>query len=201
MLPRTVLMSSFFFLLAFVTCTSVPTTPTSPDENATEFIRARCGGTRYPDLCYTSLSGYAAAVHHSPLKLARVATNVTLARLRALCSHVSALRRARGAGHVAAALRDCADELGDAAYQVGRTATELRGLESVEEPEVAWRVSSAQTWMSAALTYEGTCSDGFQNVDSGGTSSVEADVCRRVGKVKQYTSNALALVNGLVDGR
>lgn len=201
MLPRAVLMSSFFFLLAFVTCTSVPMTPTSPDENTTEFIRARCCGTRYPDLCYTSLSGYAAAVQHSPLKLARVATNVTLARLRALCSHVSALRRASGAGHVAAALRDCAEELGDAADHVGRTATELRELESVEEPEVAWRVSSAQTWMSAALTYEGTCSDGFQNVGSGGTSSAEADVCRRVGKVRKYTSNALALVNGLVDGR
>ncbi|KAJ8480098.1 hypothetical protein OPV22_023825 [Ensete ventricosum] len=198
MLPRTVLMSAFFFLLAFVTCTSVPT---SPDKNATEFIRARCGGTRYPDLCYTSLSGYAATVQNSTLKLACVATNVTLARLRALCSHVSALRFASGAEHVAAALRDCAEELGDAADQVGRTATELRGLESVKESEVAWRVSSAQTWMSAALTYEGTCSDGVRNMDSGGTSSVEADVCRRVGKVKQYTSNALALVNGLVDGR
>ncbi|URE12563.1 PMEI [Musa troglodytarum] len=205
MLPKSLFLLFFFLFLPLVACASVPPpdlAPMSPDENATEFIRARCGLTRYPDLCFTSLSSYASAVQRSPVQLARLATNVTLARLCALRAHVSALRRA-GAGaprREAAALRDCAEQLGDAADQVRRTAAELRGLEALVGMEVAWRVSNAQTWMSAALTNEDTCSDGFREVGGGGTSSIRTDVCRRVGRVKQYTSNDLALVNSLVNG-
>ncbi|RZR81697.1 hypothetical protein BHM03_00007980 [Ensete ventricosum] len=204
--PKSPLLLFFFLFLPLVARTSVPPpdlAPTSPDENATEFIRARCVLTRYPDLCFMSLSSYASAVRRSPVQLARLATNVTHARLRALRAHVSALRRAGagGPGREAAALRDCVEQLGDAADQVGRTAAELRGLEALVGMEVAWRVSNAQTWMSAALTNEDTCSDGFREVGGGGgTSSIRTDVCRRVGRVKQYTSNALALVNSLVNG-
>lgn len=204
MLPNSLFLLFFFLFLPLVACTSVPPpdlAPMSPDENATEFIHACCVHTRYPDLCFTSLSSYSSAVRRSPVQLARLATNVTLARLCALRAHVSALRRAgAGApGRETAALRDCAEQLGDAADQVGRTAAELRGLEALVGMEVAWRVSNAQTWMSAALTNEDTCSDGFREM-GGGTGSIRTDVCRRVGRVKQYTSNALALVNSLVNG-
>ncbi|CAL9080620.1 unnamed protein product [Musa textilis] len=202
MLPKIALL--LFFVLPLVACTSAPApaaAPMSQEEDATQFIRARCGATRYPDLCFTSLSLYAADVHRSPVRLACLASNVTLAHLLSLCSHVSALRKA-GAGREAAALRDCADTLGDAADQVGRTTAELVRLQDpLERSEVAWRVSNAQTWMSAALTNEDTCSDGFQDVGGGGASAIEADVRRRAEKVKQYTSNALALVNSLVDRR
>ncbi|WOL14198.1 hypothetical protein Cni_G22978 [Canna indica] len=205
MLPNTLFLVLFLPLAA---CAPFPAAPVpspkavDPGDNATEFVRAHCGCTRYPDLCFASLSAYADAVRRNPVLLARVASNVTLARLRALRAHVSALRRAGAAatGREAAALRDCADALGDAADQVGRTTAELRGLEALAGMEVAWRVSNALTWMSAALTNEDTCSDGFGEVPSAGAADADlkSDMCRRVRRVKQYTSNALALVSGLV---
>lgn len=55
-----------------------------------------------------------------------------------------------------------------------------------------FQMSNVQTWMSAALTNEETCTDGFEDVGDG---DVKTDVRERVVKVKQVTSNALALVN------
>ncbi|XP_074588752.1 21 kDa protein-like [Curcuma longa] len=206
-----------FLLLPLAYCAPPPATPTTGPcpslDGHTQFIRSRCNLTHYPDLCFASLSSYAAAVSGSLPELARVAANLTLARIRTFRTYVSALRRAGGdaaLGRTAAALRDCAEQLGDAADQVCRTSNELRGVEALVGMEVSWRVSNAQTWMSAALTYEESCSDGFHevaaasSVGSGGGDSgidVKTDICRRVMRVKQYTSNALALVNSLVDGR
>ncbi|KAJ8471151.1 hypothetical protein OPV22_025494 [Ensete ventricosum] len=145
--------------------------------------------TRYPDLCFTSFSGYAAAV-----QLSRVAAVITLVRLRTLHSHVSTLRRATWL--VAGALLDCTELLGDAAEPVSRTVEELERLESLEGSEAERRIANSLTWMSAAMADEETCSDYLQNTAEAGGSSVIADVDRQVGSLKEYTDNALALVDG-----
>ncbi|WOK93257.1 hypothetical protein Cni_G01952 [Canna indica] len=128
--------------------------------------------------------------HRNPILLGRVTSNITLARLCALCVHVSTLRYASMAAtrREAAALRDFADALGDAADQVGRTTAELRGLEALAGMEVAWRVSNALTGMDSF----GEVSSTTANTD------LKSDMCHRVRRVKQYTSNALALVSSLV---
>lgn len=57
-------------------------------------------------------------------------------------------------------------------------------------------MSKVQTWMSASLTAQVTCMDGFEDVPDG---PVKSDVNSRVTSVKQVTSSALALVNSYVD--
>lgn len=57
-------------------------------------------------------------------------------------------------------------------------------------------MSNVQTWMSAALTDEETCTDGFEDVPNG---PVKSDVSAKATGVKQVTSNALALVNSFVN--
>ncbi|MQL76962.1 hypothetical protein Taro_009367 [Colocasia esculenta] len=192
---------------------AVPVYTGAPQNRYTEFIRRSCSSTLYPSLCYTSLAGYASAIAQDPTLLARVAANVSLARVRSVTSHVSSLCRTASArrmdARTASALEDCEDSLGDATDLTKQAAAELGLLATAEGPEVAWRVSNAQTWMSAALTNEDTCTDGFAEVAPGTAASagvggaapgwaVKADVCRRVRRAKQYTSNALALVNSLV---
>ena len=59
-----------------------------------------------------------------------------------------------------------------------------------------FQLSNVQTWMSAALTNEETCTDGFEDIPD---NEVKADVCGRAVKVKEVTSNALALVNGFAN--
>nr|CAD1832579.1 unnamed protein product [Ananas comosus var. bracteatus] len=139
-----------------------------------------------------------------PVALARLAANVTAARLRALSARVAALRRRRAAPppREAAALRDCCESAGDAADLARRAGAELARLDAgaaaaAAGSGAAWRVANAQTWLSAALTNEDTCADGFDAV-APGPGSAKGEVLARVRRVKQYTSNALALVNTLV---
>ncbi|KAJ0974927.1 hypothetical protein J5N97_016892 [Dioscorea zingiberensis] len=175
--------------------------PIAPGDNSTAFIRSSCGATLYPDLCFSSLVRYAANVRSDPVRLAWLSANVTLGRVRAVSSHVSSLQRASAAveSREAAALRDCAEALDDATDLARNAAAEIGRLAASEaSPEVGWWVSNAQTWMSAVITNEDTCTDGFASVGPG---PLKADVCRRVRWAKEYSSNSLALVNKLVSSR
>nr|CAD1832599.1 unnamed protein product [Ananas comosus var. bracteatus] len=111
---------------------SSSSSPAPGPRNSTAFIRASCGATLYPRLCYASLSAYADSVAESPVALARLAANVTAARLRALSARVAALRRRRAAPppREAAALRDCCESAGDAADLARRAGAELARLDA-----------------------------------------------------------------------
>lgn len=50
--------------------------------NDTNYIRTSCQTTLYPELCYTSLSGYANAIQQDPARLARVAVGISLSKAR-----------------------------------------------------------------------------------------------------------------------
>jgi pectinesterase inhibitor-like protein len=56
-------------------------------------------------------------------------------------------------------------------------------------------MSDVQTWVSAALTDQSTCTDGFQEANANG--EIKTVVRGRIVQVAQLTSNALALLNKL----
>ena len=64
--------------------------------------------------------------------------------------------------------------------------------------QAMWEVSNAKTWLSAAMANEGTCADGLVEAGAAAASlPAGKEVTAGVAAVKQYTSNALALVNGI----
>jgi pectinesterase inhibitor-like protein len=162
--------------------------------NTTDFIRTSCTATLYPDLCYNSLSGYANAVQTDPARLARVAIAVSLSKTRYTARYLTNVTRRADYGadpRAASALHDCFSVFGDAIDQMRGSLKQMRQLGSGGE-SLLFQMSNVQTWMSAALTNEETCTDGFEDVADG---DVKTDVSARVVKVKEVTSNALALVN------
>ena len=176
---------------------SSPTTTT----NGTDFIRTSCGTTLYPELCYNSLSRYANAIQQNPAQLAKVSISVSLAKARRMAAYVSNLARQAdyGSDHRAAsALHDCFTNFDDAVDEIRGSLKQMRQLRAAGAGGVSFRfqMSNVQTWMSAALTDEDTCTDGFEDVADG---PLKTDVCDRVGKVHKFTSNALALVNSYVE--
>ncbi|KAF8398969.1 hypothetical protein HHK36_014834 [Tetracentron sinense] len=185
--------ASFFFLLpALISAAEF----FNPNSEAVDFIRTSCGATLYPELCYTSLSRYANAVQQSPAQLARIAVAVSLSKARRMASYVSNLSRQIENGaepRATAALHDCFDTFGDAVDQIRNSLMQMRHLNPGES--FGFQMSNVQTWMSAALTNEDTCTDGFEEVTDG---PMKSDVCNRVVKVTKVTSNALALVNSFV---
>ncbi|KAG4991352.1 hypothetical protein AAZX31_09G112600 [Glycine max] len=168
-----------------------------------DFIRASCNATLYPDLCFSSLSRYAAAVQSSHAALARVAVAVALAKAHGAAAYLSHQTAAAsdddsGAG---SALHDCFSNLEDAVDEIRGSLKQMRRLKPAgagnsDSSSVRFGLSNVLTWMSAALTDEETCTDGFEGVEEG---PVKTSVCDRVTRVKKFTSNALALVNGFAN--
>ncbi|KAK8970780.1 hypothetical protein KSP40_PGU021848 [Platanthera guangdongensis] len=157
--------------------------------------------TLYPKLCYTSLIPYAGAIRHSPLILAVTAANVSLSKIKDASTAARAIQRG-STGRVGAALRDCVESLRTAASLTKDSVAEIKKLDPAAAAgvvPVAWSASNALTWMSAALTNEDTCVDGFEDIGGAAGTAAQA-VCGKVGRVRKYSSNALALLNALVNG-
>ncbi|KAL1363661.1 hypothetical protein HN51_011865 [Arachis hypogaea] len=193
------LLATFSNLHRTVTAVYDAESPAAPaaDDGDTTFIRTSCNNTLYPDVCYSSLSRYANAVQQDPGQLARVAIAVTLSKVHRTASYVSNLTRDAdytADSHATSALHDCFTNLGDAVDEIRGSLKQMRqiGAAGTGAGSFLFQMSNVQTWMSAALTDEETCTDGFQDVAE---CPVKADVCDRVTKVKKFTSNALALVN------
>ncbi|KAL8229995.1 hypothetical protein R6Q57_014895 [Mikania cordata] len=189
--------STFFFI--FIVSTTLPTITTAgnpfrPPSDDKDFIRTSCRITLYPQTCFTSLAGHSYSVNQDPGRLARVAIGVTLSRANHMAKYVANVSRYAdyySSPRVAAAVHDCCSVFGDAVDGIRGSLRQMRQLGGSSEA-LRFQLSNVQTWMSAALTNEETCTDGFEDVPDDG---VKAAVFRRAVKVKEVTSNALALVN------
>jgi len=158
---------------------------------STEFIRTSCRSTMYPRLCFSSLSVHANLIRTSPRLLASTALNVTLSSTRSTSSVMVKLSKGQGMSHrVLGAMKDCVEELSTSVDLLRRSIGEMK---KVEGPNFQSFISDIQTWVSAALTDENTCTDGF--AENGMNGNVKTIVRGRIVTVAQLTSNALALVN------
>ncbi|CAN8305169.1 unnamed protein product [Cochlearia groenlandica] len=175
--------------------------------NDLDFIRTSCNATLYPDVCFTSLAGYAYTVQDNPSKLAKLAIGVSLTRAKRTAAYFLKLSRTTAAN--SAAVRDCVSNVGDAVEQMKGSLRQLRTMKhghpgGEAETEAAattfrFEMSNVQTWMSAALTDEETCTDGItEEMEDGETKTA---VFERVADLKRFTSNALALVNTYANNR
>ncbi|KAJ8770080.1 hypothetical protein K2173_010125 [Erythroxylum novogranatense] len=187
----------FHYLPTAVSQAPAPAPDNHSRNNATDYIRSSCNATLYPEVCYSSLSRYSSAVQQSPGRLARVAIGVSLSRAHNMAVFVSNVSRQADYGSVpreAAALHDCFSNFGDAVDEIRASLKQMRQLDSPASSAQSFRflMSNVQTWMSAALTDEETCTDGFEDVPD---SLMKTAVCDRAANVKKFTSNALALVN------
>ncbi|KAJ0228855.1 PMEI domain-containing protein [Hirschfeldia incana] len=188
------LFTTFLFISRSISAVHSP-----PRLNATTndlaFIRTSCNATLYPDLCFNSLAGYASAVQNSPARLAKLAIGVTISKAKSTALFLTKLSRsATKAKDCASYLKDALDEMRDSLRTL-RNISRGVGIDAAPSSVEMFRfkLSDVQTYMSAALTYEDTCTDEYEEMDeAGGTKTAVYD---RVNNLKRLTSNALALVN------
>ncbi|CAN7028412.1 hypothetical protein Bca4012_043303 [Brassica carinata] len=185
------LFTTFLFISRSISAAHSP-----PRLNATtndlDFIRTSCNATLYQDLCFNSLAGYASVVQDSPARLAKIATGVSLSKAKSTLAFLSKLSRS------AAEVQDCVSYLDEAVGSIRDSLRTLRNMSRVaaapsSEETFSSQVNDVQTWMSAALTYEDTCTDEYEEMDEAG--EIKTTVYDRVNTLKRFTSNALALVN------
>nr|KYP67198.1 21 kDa protein [Cajanus cajan] len=120
------------------------------------------------------------------------ALSVTISRTRSSASFVKNMSKARGVrkGREWRAVQDCVENMGDSVERLRQSVRELGRSGGPAGEDFVWHMSNVQTWVSAALTDDNTCLDGF-----GASASVKGGIKDRVLRVAQLTSNALAFVN------
>ncbi|KAA8521900.1 hypothetical protein F0562_012786 [Nyssa sinensis] len=166
-----------FFLLLFTVGMAEPAVATNP--SATSFIKASCKATRYPALCVHCLSSYATTIQQSERQLAQAALSVSLARARSATMFVSKMTKVSGIkSREHLAVKDCIDNMGDTVDQLSRSIKELGHMGRIGGQDFTWHMSNVQTWVSAALTDENTCVDGFAGRGMDG--NVKAAIKNRV---------------------
>ncbi|KAL5572310.1 hypothetical protein UlMin_021907 [Ulmus minor] len=191
-----------FLLLFFFLSLSSPPLPVAGrnhdcSEPASDLVRSSCVHANYPTICLQTLSSYSGPAK-TPRDLALAAVNVSLARATRVSKYLNGIGNANtnaGASkRQRSALSDCVEQIGDTVNDLSKSLSELQHLRG---ETFRWQMSNAETWVSAALTNEDTCLDGFQDV--GG--KLKEDVKRKVTNVARVTSNALYMINRLEETR
>ncbi|XP_050222251.1 21 kDa protein-like [Mercurialis annua] len=161
------------------------------ETTSTEFIRTSCSATTYPKLCYSSLLTHASKIQTSPMLLANAALSVTLASATSTSTMMQKLSQSHGMKpREVSAMQDCMEELSNSVDQISRSIDEL-GNGKVTNFKLM--INDVQTWASAALTDENTCSEGFEGNPMNG--KLKTLVREQIVNIAHMTSNALALVN------
>lgn len=164
----------------------------------TSFIRSKCRATTYPSLCVQSLSNYATTIRTNPKQLAQTALSVSLQRALSTRDFVTKLNKFKGLkAKEYAALRDCLEEASDSVDRLSKSVAELKNINRARGEQLLWHISNVETWVSASLTDDTTCVDGFAGRALDGR--IKGSIKARMTNVAQVTSNALALINQLAN--
>lgn len=91
------------------------------------------------------------------------------------------------------AIKDCLEEIDDTVDRLSKSVKELKNLGESKGKDFQRHISNVETWVSAALTDENTCVDGFARKALNG--KLKSSIKARIVNVAQVTSNALALIN------
>ncbi|KAI3782737.1 hypothetical protein L2E82_12792 [Cichorium intybus] len=180
-------MATSFVLFLIVLILSVVTTVVpspSPD-----LVRSSCLHATFPKVCVNSLTLYKGPAT-TPRELAQAAIKVSISRASKASDYLSSLQQKEANKREIGAVKDCASQIADSVDDLRKTLGELKQL---RRGTFRWQMSNAETWVSAALTNEDTCLDGFKEIEG----RVRSDVKKKVTNVAKVTSNALYLINRL----
>ncbi|CAL5323019.1 hypothetical protein CsSME_00001495 [Camellia sinensis var. sinensis] len=186
-----------FTILLFISHHTQPVSASTTTTNQanTNFISAACNTTTYPPLCFKTFSPYAAVVQTNPWKLSNAALNVTLRAAKSTSTLLSKLALQNGlTPRDVAVIKACIENIKSSIDELNQSIQAMGALGSSSDK--LFQMDSIKTWMSAAITDETTCTDGFY--DSIVSPSVKNTISKSVLNFNRLTSIALALINHLV---
>ncbi|TKY49860.1 21 kDa protein [Spatholobus suberectus] len=170
--------------------TTIPSNNTQAFRN---YILTSCNSTTYPSICYRTLSPYALKIEANPMKLCNVSLSLALEAANSASSTVSKILNTNNLTGIAEqVLQDCIGNVKDSIGELKDSLDAMGHLDVDRE----FQISNIKTWVSASITDDQTCSDGFDemNVDATLTDKIRKIVL----DVARKTSNALYFINNNV---
>lgn len=149
----------------------------------TQAISRTCSKTRYPDLCVNSLLDFPGSLTASERDLVHISFNMTLQRLSKALYFSSGISYLQMDPRVRSAYDDCLELLDDSVDSLSRSLVSVSSTTSTQD---------VLTWLSAALTNQDTCEEGFADLSG----SVRDQMAARLKDLSELVSNCLAIFSG-----
>lgn len=185
--------------VAAVYVTSIRSRSSGDDQNSptlrrnpSQAISRTCSKTMFPTLCVTTLLDFPGSTAASERDLVHISLNMTLQHLnRALYTSAAINSVAAMDPRVRAAYNDCLELLDDSVDAVARSLTSVSPSPSngAVKPLTSSSSDDVLTWLSAALTNQDTCVEGF--ADASGT--VKNQMVNNLKDLSELVSNCLAI--------
>ncbi|XP_010507863.1 PREDICTED: 21 kDa protein-like [Camelina sativa] len=156
------------------------------------YVRNACSVTQYQQLCVRTLWPFAVVARNKTSKWTRASVAVTITDTKRILRILLKTKGSAADERERIALSDCRELFVDSLDNLYKSLAVLRTLNA---DEFQRQMSDLATWLSAALTDDDTCLDGFEETSS--RSWTVRMVRRKATKCMQLCSNALALLNKL----
>ncbi|KAG2326027.1 hypothetical protein Bca52824_008755 [Brassica carinata] len=159
------------------------------------YVKDACNVTRYQQLCVRTLWPFTIVAKNNSSKWARAGVAVTITDTKRILRLLLKTRNSPAVGkRERVALSDCRELFVDSLDNLYKSLSVLRKLDADQFQQ---QMSDLATWLSAALTDEDTCLDGFEETMSNSSSSTVRMIKRKATRSMHLCSNALALLNKL----
>ncbi|KAL1553100.1 putative pectinesterase/pectinesterase inhibitor 34 [Salvia divinorum] len=149
-------------------------------------VSQACGNTRYPALCVKSLLDFPGAATASGKDLVHISVNMTLQKFGRALYSAAEISNLKMDPHVRSAYDDCLELLDDSVDLLARSLTTVA-------PEGSGggggSTQDVLTWLSASLTNQDTCTDGFAELSG----YVKNQMTDRLKDLSELVSNCLAI--------
>uniref|UniRef100_A0A0D9X374 Pectinesterase n=1 Tax=Leersia perrieri TaxID=77586 RepID=A0A0D9X374_9ORYZ len=150
-------------------------------------VKAFCQPTDYQQTCEAELTK-AAGNASSPSELAKAIFAVTSEKISKAISESATLEELKNDQRTAGALQNCKELL---EYAVDDLKTSFDKLGGFEMTNFNKAFDDLRTWLSAALTYQGTCLDGFLNTTTDAAEKMKS----ALNSSQELTEDILAVVD------
>lgn len=164
----------------------------------TRAISAACSHTLYPALCVESLLNFpgSTAAGTTEQDLIHISFNMTLQRLSKAFYLSSSISYIEMDPLTRSAYDDCLELLEDSVHALSEALSSVSPSEAGEGSKEGGSTQDVLTWLSAALTNQDTCSEGFEAV----AGPVKDRISEKLKDLSELVSNCLAIFSASGDG-
>ncbi|KAG6488765.1 putative pectinesterase/pectinesterase inhibitor 28 [Zingiber officinale] len=154
-------------------------------------IQQFCLPTDYQQTCETTLSSVAGN-NTDPKNLVNLVFNVTINHIKEAFKHSTTLQEAAKDPRTSEALENCRELLD---YAVDDLHSSVDRLDDFSLEKIGKFIDDLRVWISASITYQETCLDGFEEADTDAAASMR----KALNSSAELSSNVLAIVTNIGD--
>ncbi|KAF8038849.1 hypothetical protein BT93_B1411 [Corymbia citriodora subsp. variegata] len=156
---------------------------------STKAIQAMCQPTDYKESCVKSLETAGPNVT-DPKELIKAGFNVAMKKISEAAEKSVALKQLASDPRTSQALENCKELM---EYAIDDLQSSFDKLGNLDMSKVDDFLADLKTWLSASITYQETCLDGFENT----TGDASEKMRKALNATGELTSNGLAMVTGI----